>query len=73
MIEELRAALDPERVLVSPLARHLYSKDAGVFRGEATVVVVPVTTGEVQEVVRIAHRHGVSIVARGAGTGLAAA
>ncbi|MGZ5385256.1 MAG: FAD-binding oxidoreductase [Acidimicrobiia bacterium] len=72
MIEELRAVLGGERVLVSPLARHLYSKDAGVFRGEATVVVVPVTTGEVQEVVRIANRHGVSIVARGAGTGLAA-
>jgi glycolate oxidase len=72
MIEELRAVLGEERVLVSPLARHLYSKDAGVFRGEATVVVVPVTTEEVQEVVRIANRHGVSIVARGAGTGLAA-
>ena len=72
MIDELRAALEAERVLESPLARHLYSKDAGVFRGDATVVVVPVTTEEVQEVVRIARRHGVSIVARGAGTGLAA-
>jgi glycolate oxidase len=72
MIEELKAILGEERVLVSPLARHLYSKDAGVFRGEATVVVVPVTTAEVQEVVRTANRHGVSIVARGAGTGLAA-
>ena len=72
MIEELRAVLGAERVLESPLARHLYSKDAGVFRGDATVVVVPVSTEEVQEVVRIARRHGVSIVARGAGTGLAA-
>ena len=72
MIEELREVLGDERVLVSPLARHLYSKDAGVFRGEATVVVVPGTTAEVQEVVRIATRNGVSIVARGAGTGLAA-
>ncbi len=72
MIEELKAALDPERVLGSALARHLYSKDAGVYRGEATVVVVPITTEEVQEVVRIATRHGVPIIARGAGTGLAA-
>ena len=72
MIEELRVVLGSERVLATPLARHLYSKDAGVLRGEATVVVVPVTTEEVQEVVRIANRHGVSIVARGAGTGLAA-
>ena len=72
MIEELISALDPERVLGSALARHLYSKDAGVYRGEATVVVVPLTTEEVQEVVRIATRHGVPIIARGAGTGLAA-
>ena len=72
MIDELVAALDPERVLGSPLARHLYGKDAGVIRGDATVVVVPIDTAEVQAVVRIANRHGVSIVARGAGTGLAA-
>lgn len=72
MIEELVAALDPERVLGSALARHLYSKDAGVFRGEATVVVLPISTEEVQAVVRIANHHRVPIVARGAGTGLAA-
>ena len=35
-------------------------------------MVVPITTEEVQEVVRIATRHGVPIIARGAGTGLAA-
>jgi len=72
MIDELTAALDPERVLGSPLARHLYSKDAGVMRGNPTVVVVPIDTAEVQAVVRIANRFGVPIVARGAGTGLAA-
>src|SRR5688500_8274958 len=72
MIDELVAALDADRVLGSPLARHLYAKDAGVIRGDATVVVVPVDTAEVQAIVRIANRHGVPIVARGAGTGLTA-
>ena len=72
MIDELIAVLGPDRVLGTPLARHLYGKDAGVIRGDATVVVVPIDTAEVQAVVRIANRHGVPIVARGAGTGLAA-
>jgi glycolate oxidase len=72
MIDELVAALDADRVLGSPLARHLYAKDAGVIRGDATVVVVPIDTAEVAAVVRIANRHGVPIVARGAGTGLTA-
>lgn len=72
MYDDLRAALGEERVLASALARHVYARDAGVYRGEPTVVVLPETTAEVQEVVRIANRHGVPIVPRGAGTGLAA-
>jgi glycolate oxidase len=72
LVNELRALLGAERVLDSALARHLYAKDAGVYRGEATVVVLPVSTAEVQEIVRIAGRNGVPIVPRGAGTGLAA-
>ncbi|MGQ0849408.1 MAG: FAD-binding oxidoreductase [Actinomycetota bacterium] len=72
MIDELRRALSEERVLDTPLARHLYAKDAGVYRGDASVVVLPLTTGEVVDVVKIAARHQVPLVARGAGTGLAA-
>jgi glycolate oxidase len=64
--------LGAERVLTEPLHRHLYGKDAGVYRGEVTVVVLPETTAEVQAIVRIAERHRLPIVARGAGTGLAA-
>lgn len=72
MYDDLRAALGEERVLASALARHVYARDAGVYRGEPTVVVLVETTAEVAEVVRIANRHGVPIVPRGAGTGLAA-
>ena len=42
------------------------------MRGEATCVVLTKTTDEVAEVVRIAEKHRVPIVARGAGTGLTA-
>lgn len=63
--------LGADRVSADSLDRHLYSKDAGVFRGDASMVVFPESTDEVVEVVRIAERHGAKIVARGAGTGLA--
>lgn len=72
LVDELRVALSVDRVLDSPLAEHLYAKDAGVYRGEPSLVVVPLDTAEVAEVVRIAARHKTPIVARGAGTGLAA-
>ena len=72
LIEDLRHALGDEDVLVEPVELHLYSKDASLMRGAPTCVVFPTDTAEVAEVVRIAEGHGVPIVARGAGTGLAA-
>ncbi len=72
LISDLRAALGDENVLDEPVELHLYSKDASLMRGEATAVVLPANAAQVSEVVRIAERHEVPIVARGAGTGLAA-
>ncbi len=72
MTADLADLLGAARVTEDAYALHLYSSDAGVIRGEATVVVFPESTEEVAGVVRIAERHGVPIVARGAGTGLAA-
>jgi glycolate oxidase len=71
LLEDLRSVLGDERVLAGALDRHLYGTDAGVFRGEASMVAMPTSTAEVAEVVRIAERHGIPIVPRGAGTGLA--
>lgn len=72
MIEELRELLGGDRVTDEAFARSLYSTDSGVMTGDATVVVFPETTEEVAGIVRVAEAHGVPIVARGAGTGLAA-
>ncbi len=69
-IGDLIALLGSERVATDALERHLYGKDAGVFRGETAAVVFPHTTEEVAAIVRIARHHGISVVARGAGTGL---
>jgi glycolate oxidase len=68
---DLSALLGDERVLTRALHLYLYEKDAGVMRGDASVVVLPESTAEVVDIVRLAERHRVPIVARGAGTGLA--
>ncbi|MDE0231417.1 MAG: FAD-binding protein [bacterium] len=70
--DDLIRLLGAERVMDSALERHLYAKDAGVYRGNPTVVVMIETTEEAAQVVRTARRHGVPVVARGAGTGLSA-
>ena len=72
LVQELRAALGEENVLEEPVELHVFSKDASLMRGEPTVVVFPADAEEAASVVRIAEAHRVPIVARGAGTGLAA-
>ena len=70
--DELIGHLGADRVMDSPLERHLYAKDAGVYRGSPTLVVMIETTAEAVAVVKTARRRGVPVVARGAGTGLSA-
>ncbi len=70
--DELVRHLGADRVMDSPLERHLYAKDAGVYRGDPTLVVIIESTEEAVAVVKAARRHRVPVVARGAGTGLSA-
>ena len=72
LTHDLQSLLGPDRVTDDRFALHLYSQDAGGARGSATVVAFPRTASEVKGIVAIAARHGAPIVARGAGTGLAA-
>jgi glycolate oxidase len=71
LLDDLVAALDADRVRSRPIDRALYAKDAGVTPGQAEVIVFPETTAEVAAVVKAAARHGIPVVPRGAGTGLA--
>jgi len=48
-----------------------YEYDASNITAVPDLVVLPGTTGEVQEVVRVAARHHVPLIPRGAGTGVA--
>jgi glycolate oxidase len=71
LVRDLVAIVGADGVRSGDLERLLYSKDAGVESGEVSVVVLPMTTDEVVGIVRVARDHGLPIVPRGAGTGLA--
>lgn len=71
LLEDLTAALGGDRVRAKQIDRHLFSKDAGVTRGDVVAVTFPETAADVSAIVRIAARRGVPVVVRGAGTGLA--
>src|SRR5215813_6278271 len=69
-IPKLRQLLGKENVLFRPEDVMLYEYDAGVDKGTPGAVVFPSSTAEVAAIVRIAATEGVSVVPRGAGTGL---
>jgi glycolate oxidase len=71
VVEELQALLGEDRVRSHPLDRAIFAKDAGVTSGDVIATVLPDTTQEVAAVVAITARHGVPLIPRGAGTGLA--
>ena len=71
LVADLVAALGPGAVRAEAVDRVLFSKDAGVTRGEVHAVVLPSDTAGVVAAIRVARAHNVPVVARGAGTGLA--
>jgi glycolate oxidase len=72
LVKELAAALSPDRVRADSAERALFAHDASVFAGGlAGPICFPITTAEVQAIMRISYAHGRAIVPRGAGTGLA--
>ena len=70
MRERFAALLSPDRVIDHPLERRLYSRDGSIAMGDAGLVVLPETTAEVVDCVRLAGELGVPVVPRGSGTGL---
>ena len=72
VVDELRAALAPDRVRYDGAERSLLGHDASIYEGGvAGPVCFPTTTAEVQAIMRIALEHERNVVPRGAGTGLA--
>ncbi|MGQ0668798.1 MAG: FAD-binding oxidoreductase [Actinomycetota bacterium] len=67
----LEDALGPGEVLADSLALALYARDASMFEGGAALVAFPRTREHVVACIRTAAEHGLSVVPRGSGTGLA--
>jgi glycolate oxidase len=67
----LEEALGPDEVLADPLARRLYARDASMVEGGCALVAFPRSVEDVVACVRVAAEHGLPVVPRGSGTGLA--
>jgi glycolate oxidase len=70
LISELEGAVGAEYVVARSEDLVVYEYDGSVDKAMPAAVVLPSSTSEVSKVVAIAARHGVPVVARGAGTGL---
>src|SRR6184192_4626882 len=70
VVHELSTLLGTRYVLHTPYDLMLYEYDASIDRSTPDIVVLPATTEEVAAIVKIAARHNIPVVPRGAGTGL---
>ena len=70
---DLEAALGAEAVLTDPLALRLYARDASMVEGSAGLVAFPRSADDIAACMGIAAAHGLPVVPRGSGTGLAGA
>jgi len=70
MLEELRGIVGADRVTDDPAELYCYSYDSSYVRGNADYVVRPKSADEIAEIVKLAAKHGVPIVARGSASGL---
>jgi glycolate oxidase len=67
---EFRSLVGPRNVLSSPEDLAMYEYDGSVDRARPEIVVFPSSTAEVSQIVKLAVKHDIPIVGRGAGTGL---
>ncbi len=74
-MSELRSALGADAVLTDPDITASYARDQAMHApaGLPAAVVLPRRTADVVAVLQVASRHGVPVVPRGAGSGLAGA
>ncbi|MHB1652755.1 MAG: FAD-binding oxidoreductase [Desulfitobacteriaceae bacterium] len=73
LVHAMLEMFGPEKVLYGELDRYTYTYDSSflsqINEFYPDVVVCPVSTGEVQKVVRFAYRNDIPVTPRGAGTG----
>src|SRR5258705_2292508 len=70
VVEELRRIVGRDHVITSPNDLRIFERDASIEGAVPDAIVLPATTNEVASVVKVAAKHRIPIVPRGAGTGL---
>ena len=70
LVRELQAIVGRDGVIHAPEDLLVYEYDATIERGLPEAVVLPTTAEQVSQLVKLARRRGLPVVARGAGTGL---
>ena len=70
IIKELERVVGKANVMWHPEDLLVFEYDGSIDKAIPQAVVFPVSTEEVGKVVALAHREGISVVGRGAGTGL---
>lgn len=72
LVERLRACLPQDAVIDDPAETRAYECDAlTAYRCPPMVAVLPSSTQEVSDILRVCHQEGVPVVPRGSGTSLA--
>src|SRR5258708_38602374 len=70
VLNEVRRAVGREHVIVSANVLRIFERDASIEGAAPDAVVLPANTAEVSAVIKIAAKHRIPVVPRGAGTGL---
>src|SRR6266852_2266321 len=70
VLNELRRAVGREHVIVSANDLRIFERDASIEGAAPDAVVLPANTAEVSAVIKIAAKHRIPVVPRGAGTRL---
>jgi len=70
LLDSLHDIFDDSCILTGPAECYAYGFDASIHHASPDVVVKPKNSDEVEAVVTLANKHGIPIVARGAGTAL---
>jgi len=71
LIDHLRAIVGLEHALTDPAQQLPYLREwRDMYQGQASIVLRPATTGQVSQILALAHEHGVPVVVQGGNTGL---
>jgi len=70
VLNELSRAVGREHVIASANDLRIFERDASIEGAAPDAVVLPANTAEVSAVIKIAAKHRIPVVPRGAGTGL---